>query len=341
VPGSTASASNNGHWLVVGVNWIGDAIMSMPALQAWRRAHPSARLTLLVRPGLAPLWRMHAAPDAVQVYTEPFAALRAAARAIRAIAPDRAVMFPNSFRSALPPFLARVPERVGRPGHWRRALLTRVKPAPVNRAHQALEYFDLLDVPRPAGAVEHPLLAVPAEVAAAQTAVLASLPRPLLGVMPGAARGPAKRWPAPHFAAVAARWHAETGGGVVAMGAPGDIPLAEEILRGVGEGLNLAGRTALAEWAAALAACDAVVCNDSGGMHLAAALGRPVVAVFGATDPSVTGPLGPRARVVQDDGPRARAIARDDAAAEKRLAALSPERIYGELRSLLHRGEMP
>ena len=310
--------------------------MSMPALQAWRRAHPSARLTLLVRPGLAPLWRMHAAPDAVQVYTEPFTALRAAARACRALAPDRAVILPNSFRSALVPFLARVPERVGRPGHWRRALLTRLVPAPVARAHQALEYFDLLDLPRPAGAVEQPRLDVPESAARSIAELLARLPRPLLGVMPGAARGPAKRWPATHFAAVAARWRAETGGGVVAMGGPGDHSLAEEVVRSVEDGLNLAGRTALIEWAAALAACDAVVCNDSGGMHLAAALGRPVVAVFGATDPSVTGPLGPRARVVQDEGPRARAIARSDREAEKRLAALSPERIYGELKAVLN-----
>ncbi len=333
MPGSTASASSDGPLLVVGVNWIGDAIMSMPALQAWRRAHPATRLVLLTKSALAPLWAMHRAPDETLVYDNPWPAMRAAAREIARRSCARAVVLPNSFRSALPPFLARVPARVGRRGHGRRLLLTRAfgDPPP---GHQALEAYDLLELPRPPDGPEHPVIDVPPAARSEAARKASRLPRPLLGVMPGAARGPAKRWPTLYFARVAARWAAETRGGVLAMGGPGDRAAGDAVLDGIEDGLNLAGQTTLAEWAALLAECDAVVCNDSGGMHLAAALGRPVVAVFGATDPAVTGPLGPRARVVTDDGPRARAIARADAEAEKRLAAISPERVYTALREI-------
>lgn len=336
MPGSIASASNSERWLVVGVNWIGDAIMSMPALQAWRRAHPSARLTLLVKQPLAPLWRMHDAGNAVVTYEDRWAAMRHAAREIRTERVQRAVLFPNSFRSALVPFLARVPERIGRCGQWRRWLLTEpLLSAGDERMHQSLEYYDLLGLPRPAETVETPVLHLPGEARRTAEALLAKWPCPLLGIMPGAARGPAKRWPVAHFSAVAKRWVAERGGSVVAMGASSDAAAGEAIVHAAGSGVNLAGATSLVEWAACLQQCAAVLCNDSGGMHLASALGRPVVAVFGATDPRITGPLGPHARIVQDEGARSRAIDAADPAAEKRLAAILPDRVYPELMNLV------
>lgn len=332
MPGSTASVSNSGHWLVVGVNWIGDALMSMPALQAWRRANPSVRLSLLVKSQLAPLWQLHTAPNAVLEYQESWPVMRAAARAIRSEVPSRAVIFPNSFRSALLPFLGRVPERVGRRGRWRRALLTEaLAPPESSPSHQALEYYDLMGLPRPPGGSEYPELTIPVSAQQGVEVRLRDLPRPLLGIMPGASRGPAKRWPVAHFAALAKRWCADAGGGILLMGAPGDAAAADVIIKAAGCGINLAGKTSLVDWAASVEACDIVVSNDSGGMHLAAALRRPVVALFGATDPRVTGPLGPRVCVVQDEGVRARSIGRTDVEAEKRLAAISPERVYREL----------
>lgn len=321
---------------MVGVNWIGDAIMSMPALQAWRRAHPSARLTLLVKQPLAPLWRMHDAGHDVVAVEDQWAAMRHASREIRTERVRRAVIFPNSFRSALVPFLARVPERVGRCGQWRRLLLTEpLPPVGDERMHQSLEYYDLLGLPRPAEAVETPVLHLTGEMRRAADVRLATGPRPLLGIMPGAARGPAKRWPVEHFSAVAKRWVAERGGRIVAMGASSDVAACDAVVRAAGRGVNLAGATSLVEWAACLQQCDAVLCNDSGGMHLASALGRPVVAVFGATDPRMTGPLGPHARIVQDEGARSRAIDAADPAAEKRLAAILPDRVYPELMNLV------
>lgn len=335
MPGSTASASSNAALLVVGVNWIGDALMSLPALEAWRRAHPASRLILLTKSGLAPLWALSGAPDAVLTYDNAWRAMREAARAIRAAAPARAVIFPNSIRSALPPFWAGVPERIGRAGGGRGWLLTRALPRRRGEAtHQSLEYFELLGLPRPTGPCEPPALTIPPDSVERMAERCRALPRPLLAVLPGAARGPAKRWPVRHFAALAARWVADRRGGVLVTGGPADRAAGDAIAAPLGaSALNLAGQTSLAEWAAALAACDAVVCNDSGGMHLAAALGRRGVAVFGATDPRVTGPLGRGLQIVQDDGPRARDIARRAAEAEKRLEAIRPERIY---EALLH-----
>ncbi len=329
--GSIESVSRPEHLLIVGVNWIGDAVMSMPAIQAWRRAHPEAHLTVLVKKPLVPLWRMHAAPDAVNTYGDARSDLREAVRTIRRELPQRAVIFPNSFRSALPPFLARVPQRIARRGQWRRALLTDVLPPLESPVHQSLEYYDLLGMPRPPDGAEYPRLQVPVDAKKSAEQWLSGLARPLLGVMPGAARGPAKRWPVERYADLAQRWAHETGGSVVAMGAGSDSLAADSIVGAAQRGLNLAGKTSLAEWAASVEECDAVVCNDSGGMHLAAAFGRPVVAVFGATDPRVTGPLGPRARVVQGEGPRARSISRSDEDAVKRLAAISSARVYEEL----------
>ncbi|MCS6772107.1 MAG: lipopolysaccharide heptosyltransferase II [Kiritimatiellae bacterium] len=319
---------------MVGVNWIGDAVMSMPALQAWRRVNPGTRLLLLTKSPLAPLWMLHRAPDEILLYGDSISSIGCAAREIAKRGISRAVIMPNSFRAALPPFLARVPERVGRAGHWRRWLLTSVAPDPAP-GHQSLEAYDLLGLARPPTGPETPALHVPEEAMVSARRTVGRLARPLLAVMPGAARGPSKRWPALSFGRVASRWHAETGGGVVALGSAADRECCDQATIGIEESLNLAGQTSLLEWVALLAVCDAVVCNDSGGMHVAAALGRPVVAVFGATDPAVTGPIGPLVRVVTDDGPRSRDIGRRDRDAEKRLAALPPSRVYAALRELV------
>jgi len=324
--------------LLVGLNWIGDSIMAMPAVQAWRRAYPDTRLTLLVKKGLASLWSLHAAPDDVLTYENGLAATVRAAAAVRAAAPARAYVLPHSFRSALVPFLAGVPERVGLPGRGRDFLLTRVVPPRLGpgRLHQGFEYCDLLLTGPDVTSLAPPELVVPEAALAAARNQVAALPDPLLGLLPGAARGPAKRWPTGHFAAVARRWVQEQKGGVLLMGGRDDQAACDALAAETGPGaLSLAGRTTVPEWAALLKTCRVVVANDSGGMHLAAALRVPVAAVYGLTNPDQTGPLGPRCRIIQDPGARARDVARDSAEAQKRLAAISPERVYQAAAELL------
>lgn len=338
--GSPASASGEpaagAPELWVAPSWIGDTVMAWPAAQAWRRARPDARMMVLAKPAPAALWRLHAAPDGVWTLAPGLRGVWRAARAARAAGVRRAWVLPHSFRSALIPWLAGIPDRIGPPGHWRDALLTRVAPcaAPAGR-HQQYETFALLGLDP--SAPEPPRLRLPDEARACAEAWLgprrAAAPR--VAVMPGAARGTSKCWPADRFAETARRL-ATAGARIVVCGGPVETAAAREIAAAAGAAaLDLAGRTSLAEWAAVLAACDVAVANDSGGMHLAAAAGRPVVAIFGRTDPEVTGPLGAGHRILQASGPRGRDIARTDAEAARRLAAIGVDEVVAAAMDVL------
>ena len=309
--------------LISGLNWIGDNIMAMPALQAFCALHEDDDIAILVKSGLAPLWKMSDAVNRVIPYEDTHAGTFAAGRALRAEKFDACYILPHSFRSAWVPFLARIPARVGLRGGFRDALLTRTIHPP-REGHQQFEYVELLC---PGAAIDAPRLRPPPDAVSQARGWLAALPRPLVAITPGAARGPSKRWPARHFVEAAHLLARERGAGLVVFGASGENELCAEVADATGA-LNLCGRTTLPTWAAALAACDLALCNDSGGMHLAASVGTRVVAVYGMTDPTRTGPLGPRARVIQDEGPRGRDIERVSAEAEKRLAAIAPRRVY-------------
>jgi heptosyltransferase-2 len=322
--------------LICGLNWIGDSLMAFPAVAALRQREPASALSVLVKPGLAALWRLHPAGLDVLSYEASHRGTFAQGRALRAAGFTRCHVLPNSFRSAWLPFLAGIPERIGRAtGPLRDALLTRRLPhRPDDRRHQQFEYFDLL-APEAAASPAPPHLALPAEATAAAEQLLGGRPGPLIGLLPGAARGPAKRWPAEHFIAVGRRFAAE-GAGLAVFGGPAELALCAEVAAGIGPAaLDLAGRTPLPVWAAALARCAVVICNDSGGMHLAAAVGTPLVAVYGLTDPARTGPLGRRCTIVQDSAQRARDIARDSQAAQNALAAIAPARVYEAARAWL------
>jgi len=324
--------------LIMGVNWIGDSIMTMPALQVLRREHPDAHLALMVKPHLAPLWRMHAAPDEVLTLPPGWSGIRQATRLIRGKQFDTAFVLPHSFRSALPPFLGRVPRRVGMPGHGRDWMLTNVVPVEeqTRDLHQACEYLALMTHTRKLTPIEPPLLTIPDEMSRRAADRLESLSHPIVGIMPGAARGPSKQWPAEHFIAAGRQLMDDLGAGIALFGAAGEVDLCARIRDALGPGaITLAGSTPLPEWAALLHACDIVLANDSGGMHLAAAVERPVVAIYGMTDPAKTGPLGMRCRILQSPGPCARSIPRDSAEARERLASIRPEQVCSAIKDLL------
>lgn len=313
--------------LVCSVNWLGDAIMSLPALQALREHQSGTELTVLTKPGLAPLWALSSIPHRVLALPTAGGSLLPVVRALRELEFDAAYVLPHSFRSALPPFLARIRRRIGPPGYFPRDLmLTEIRPPAggPGRAHQVHEYLDLFFPGENRRTFVPPRLTVPAPALAAMREKLGALPRPWISVLPGAARGTSKQWPVERYAETAAALVAQTGGSIVALGTKSEhAPCQQVAAAAAPNGLNLAGATTLAELAAALALSAAVLCNDSGGMHLAAAVGAPLVALYGITDPACTGPLGERIRILQHSERRSRDVPRTSAAAQTALSAIS------------------
>ncbi|MDD4734727.1 MAG: lipopolysaccharide heptosyltransferase II [Kiritimatiellae bacterium] len=317
------------HLLICGVNWIGDALMSMPALQTWRERHPAARLELLVKPALLPLWSLHRAPDALHRLPPGTIGVWRAASALRRERPEAACIFPNSFRSALIPWLAGVPRRIGAPGHLRRLLLSEIPAVgPATGPHQAYEYYHLLSE-TPPEVLPAPLLTLPEPLQAWALQQEATLPGPWMVFLPGAARGPSKQWPEAHWIELGRHMQGANGvGTLLVLGSPGEAALCGRIAEGIGGcAVSLAGQTDIPQWAALMSRSRLVVANDSGGMHLAAAVGTRVLALFGITDPEKTGPLGRRCRVIQKSVTRQRDIPRDCPEARAALAAILPAEV--------------
>ncbi len=329
-------ASASAKVLIVSLNWLGDCVMAMPALQSYHRQHPHHRLIMLTRAPLAPLWQMHSALTEIRVSSGALKEQWAHARRLRPENFTTAYVLPRSFRAALTPYLAGIPERYGLPGHHRDRLLTHtVAPRLTQeRRHQAYEYLQLMGEDNTEA--EPPAITVPQRYIETWRQRLSAYNMPgWAAIFPGAAFGPAKRWPAAHFIATARQLQELWGVGIVALGTAGERELCETITKQMGgTTLNLAGQTALPDLAALLTHCKMVIANDSGGMHLAAALQVPLVAIFGVTDPERTGPLGTRTRVLQNSMIRARDFKRHTAQAAHALAAVTPDQVIAAARHL-------
>lgn len=291
-------------------NWVGDAVLALPALNAVRRSYPDAELW-----ASGPAWIADLLPRrGVVAGVIPasggrgLAALRASARELRSRKFDLGLLFTNSFGSALEFRLAGIPERWGYARDGRGFLLTRriAAPAAGSALHQAMYYMNLLarlglETGRPEPRLE--VETGDAERADEMLRRAGRIPgRPLVVLGPGAAYGPAKRWPVSRFAELGARFEREADAEIALVGAAGEESLAAEVAAGLARpALDFTGRTTLRELAALLGRARLVVVNDTGPMHIANALGVPVVAVFGPTDPAATGPLRPPFVVLKKD----------------------------------------
>jgi heptosyltransferase II len=316
--------SNKDDILICGVNWLGDSCMSMPAIQAWKALHPAAQLHLLVKPHLMPLWQCHAAIDEIIPLAPGNMGPLRTGRQLRDMSIGTAFIFPNSWRAALPALIAGIPVRQGFPGHFRAKLLTRVIPPPKDMTmHQQWEYARILGLPADTH-LPFPALRLPPPP---QELISAAAGKPVIGILPGAARGPAKRWPTGHFMAAARKLIAEEACHIAVMGTRTEEALCREIATALSPHAScLAGSTTLPGLAATLQFCKGVLSNDSGGMHLAAAVGTPVVAMFGLTNPAQTGPVGPHTRCLQPPGIQGtRRIARNSTEAQQVLESIAPE----------------
>jgi heptosyltransferase-2 len=313
--------------LIIAPNWLGDGIMAMPAVQELRRhLHPEAQLLLAARPGQVPMWRMHRSLSSVVPLPANTSEWYRSARTLKALACTHAIVVPHSFRSALLPALAGIPHRRGTVSQFGRNLLLHdpVSLAETESLHQQWEIATLLLPGGLPAQLPAPELSPSAEDMQQASQLLRDLPIPRLGCIPGAARGPSKQWPGERFREVARAWIAQTGGGVCWLGTPEDADLCRNLNQDRGaQGLSLAGKTSLPLFTAVLKSLQQVVANDSGGMHLAAAVGTPLVAVFGITDPDKTGPLSDKAVVIQHADNRNRSIAPNSKEAGRALKAVS------------------
>jgi len=303
--------------LVRATNWVGDAVMSLPALQAVRRCFPDAFIAVLARPWVADLYAREPFADEVI----PYHAARGwrdlggkweLARNLRAERFDCALLLQNAVEAAALVLAAGIPDRIGFDRDRRGPLLTHAIACPKPGEIPQHEQFYYLELLRRAGWIgelpENDTIRLSGRAAAVtagreQLAKL-GLSRTVIGVSPGAAFGSAKRWLPERFAESASALAALLNAQVALFGSRDERELCESIATQIGErgqrAHNLAGKTSLREYIDLAAACRVYLTNDSGGMHIASALGVPTVAIFGATNHLTTGPTGPLARVVRE-----------------------------------------
>jgi len=378
--------------LVRGVNWLGDAVMTTPALLRLRERFPEAHIALLTPAKLRDLWSQHPAINETITF-ESGDGLLSVGRKLQNGDFDLALVLPNSPRSALEVWLARIPRRIGYARPWRNWFLTQTVPSrpghvrmhkrsteeiknliaspelstpqtairnPHSTAHHIHEYLHLAAA---LGASVEPLppqlVVTPEETAPMArkfelaSAIAAGLP--LLGLAPGAEYGPAKRWPTERFVEVAANMQQHHGPcRWLIFGGLGDATLAEKVAAGIRYeierppascvippeqlALNLAGRTSLHELCVLLKLCRVLLTNDSGPMHIAAALGTPVVVPFGSTSPELTGPGlpgDPQHRLLKSDAPCSPCFLRECPIDFRCMNGLSAERVLEAVLSLI------
>jgi heptosyltransferase-2 len=290
-------------------NWIGDAVLSLPALAALRASRPKAELWVVAQDWVKDLFTFGTPADGVLPLSanHSLAGLRSSVRRIRQESFDAGLLLTNSFGSALVFALARIPERWGYQRDHRGFLLTRgvrfneVTP-PVHQAEYYLRLMRGLGVKTPPTSIR---LALTPEEQKAARKLLASLGlkpdkrKPLVILSPGASYGPAKRWPVESFARLASRLQAAKSARIAIIGSAQEADLAAKIASSLHrQPVDLTGRTSIRGLLGVLGGADLLVTNDSGPMHMANALGLPVIGLFGPTNPEVTRPYQPPSTVI-------------------------------------------
>ncbi len=329
--------------LVRGPNWVGDAVMAVPALKALRSRFTNSAITLMVRPWVAGLFKSAAYIDDVWIEPRP-EGLRdwfRITRDIRRRRFDLGILLPNSFESALTMLLGRVPRRVGYAADGRRWLLTEAVARKNSHTHQVHYYLDLM---KPLSvAVEQPSIEIDATDEARRSArnLLASegIPRTssFLVLNPGAAYGSAKRWYEERFATVADALARESALSVAIVGSTGERLIAEQIQsRMKTRSVILSGRTSLETLLGVLAESSLMITNDSGPMHIAAAVGTPLVAIFGPTDEHATGPYSGSFRIVKKQVQCSPCLLRECPIDHRCMQGVTADDVYAAARELMN-----
>jgi len=332
--------------MVRATNWLGDAVMSLPAIRAIRDVFPHAHIAVVARPWVGDLYARERAIDRVIPYPAPhsFRERREFAASLRAERFDCAILLQNAFDAALMARLAAIPERIGYNRDARGWLLTRPIPVPEPGDIPRHERFYYLELLRRAGMIERLPATEEIRLDGVDDARQSGAARlgtfgidgPVVGVSPGAAYGNAKRWLPERFAEAAAR----LGMPVLLFGSQSERALCAEVAAWLAQAHvpahNLAGETTLREFIDLASSCRVFLTNDSGAMHVASALGVPTVTVFGATDETGTGPTGAVARIVREPVECAPCLLRECPIDHRCMTRVTADRVAEVALELLH-----
>ncbi|MEW6109369.1 MAG: lipopolysaccharide heptosyltransferase II [Nitrospirota bacterium] len=351
--------------LVRGVNWIGDAVMTMPALRALKLANPGSKITLLVKPWVSPLFEKDPFVDKIILYEKKYESIPGKFKLANVLRKHNfcmAVLFQNAFDAAILSFLAGIPERIGYNRDGRGFLLTkRIEfDGYAKRLHHIEYYLNFVSKGGIEAQYSAPWIYMSVDERLDARKKLEYLRRPVIAINPGATYGSSKRWQPERYAEIARKVVEEMKGSVVIFGGLAEKVIAEEIYKRVGiqnasphhpEGLgggydllqisrhsllNLSGRTGLRELSALISECDVLVTNDSGPMHIGYAVGTPVVAIFGSTSPEHTGPTGKGNIVVMKKMDCAPCLERECKNRDlKCMDAIGSDEVYGAVKQLV------
>jgi lipopolysaccharide heptosyltransferase II len=356
--------------LIRGTNWLGDAVMTIPALLRLREKFPDAHIAILTPEKLKDLWPHHPAINEIISFA-PGESIFAIGNRLRSGKFDLALVLPNSPRSAMEVFLAGIPKRIGYTRPWRNFFLTQTvapridtvkmrkrsvaeiqkliarnpesgirNPEIPKSAHQTFEYLHLAAA---LGANPEPLppklfVAVEEVEAAKKKFGRDKILNPIFGLNPGAEYGPAKRWPVERFIAAVKEIQTKTDCTWILFGGKNDLPIANQIASQIpstnSQLLNLCGQTSLRELMSLLKSCRIFLTNDTGPMHVAAALGVPVMAIFGSTSPELTGPISSHEiqhQIIKSDAPCSPCFLRECPIDFRCMNGISAERVVKEV----------
>jgi heptosyltransferase-2 len=343
--------------VVRGTNWVGDAVMTIPALRELRRLFPDARITLATRGWAEGLFADVDFLDDIQ--THEGTGLRSVVQQVRQWRKrsfDLAILFPNSLETALVASLARVPIRIGYATEGRQGLLTHPLRAPEWRAekHEVFYYLKIVaelewllkreqsfldSKPDGSLSVSEPRKLVAQEFLRSQGI---NLDKRLVALCPGSINSRAKRWPAERYAALGDKFSDKLGATVLLIGSAGETEVSLEVARQMSnQPVILTGKTDLAMLVATLSVVDLVVTNDTGPAHIASALGRPTLVIFGPTNPLTTRPFSPSGEILREPPDCAPCMLRDCPIDHRCMTAISPDAVFARAEVLLKTGVCP
>jgi heptosyltransferase-2 len=339
--------------VVRGTNWVGDAVMTIPALRELRRVLPDAHLTLTTRSWSEGLFRDADFLDDLLIYDRRgMGSVARATREWRARRFDLAILFQNAFEAALIAAVARVPLRLGYATDGRRALLTHALPLPSwhGERHEVFYYLNIIsELERLLRGSSDVLEREPrfdlrvnaarrAEARELLKAHGASMDGPLVALCPGSTNSRAKRWPGERYAALADRFVDEMGASVVLVGSAEEVGVSRAVSEQMRRrAVMLTGRTDLSGAVAVLSLSDMLITNDTGPAHIAAALERPALVIFGPTDPATTRPFSQRAQIIRRPPECAPCMLRDCPIDHRCMTAITHDEVFARACEMMKR----